>query len=247
MTNSLKNKVAIVTGGSRGIGAAIVRRLAADGATVVLTYHSSPGKAETLVSEVQAWGGKAKAIQADAGNPDQVRAAVNDVFEAFGKIDILVNNAGILVLGNPGEVTSEDYQRMLAVNVTGMVAATEEALKHMGQGGRIVHIGSNVTQYVGFGTISLYTLTKGAVSGYTRGLVRDLGPRGITVNTVQPGPVETDMNPIDGPVAEVMLPRLAVGRYGQGKDIAGAVAYLVSHEADFVTGAELLVDGGFSA
>lgn len=247
MTQPLKNKVAIVTGGSRSIGAAIARRLAAEGATVALTYNASPSKAEAVVSEIQESGGQAVAIQADSGNPDAVRVAVNDVAASFGKIDILVNNAGILVLGEPEEIAFEDYQQILSVNVTGMVVATQEALKHMGQGGRIVHIGSNVTQYVGFGTTSVYTLTKGAVSGYTRGLVRDLGPRGITVNSVCPGPIDTDMNPADGPIAEITLPQMAVGRYGQGKDVASAVAYLASPETEFITGAELLVDGGFTA
>jgi NAD(P)-dependent dehydrogenase (short-subunit alcohol dehydrogenase family) len=187
------------------------------------------------------------AIQADAGNPEAVRQGVAAVAAQFGRVDILVNNAGISVLGNAQDIPFEDFQRILAVNVTGVFVATQEALKHMGQGGRIIHIGSSMVQYAGFGTASAYTLTKGAVTGFTRGLVRDLGPRGITVNTVHPGPTDSDMNPAQGPVADFVKPGIAVGRYGQGTDVAAAVAYLASEEAAFVTGAELLVDGGFTA
>lgn len=246
-TTKLQNKIAIVTGGSRSIGAAIVRRLAAEGATVAFTYNASPEKAEALVSEIQAAGGKALAIQADAGNPEAVRQAVNQVAASFGKVDILVNNAGISVLGQPEQIAFTDFERILAVNVTGVFVETQEALKHMGTGGRIIHIGSSMVQYAAFGTASAYTLTKGAVAGFSRGLVRDLGPRGITVNTVHPGPTDSDMNPADGAVADFVRPNIAVGRYGQGADIAGAVTFLASDEAAFVTGAELVVDGGFTA
>lgn len=245
--SKLNNKVAIVTGGSRSIGAAIAKRLAADGATVAITYHTSPEKAQQVVADIEAAGGRALAIQADAGNPDAVRQGVAAVAAQFGRVDILVNNAGISVLGNAQDIPFEDFQRILAVNVTGVFVATQAALKHMGQGGRIIHIGSSMVQYAGFGTASAYTLTKGAVTGLTRGLVRDLGPRGITVNTVHPGPTDSDMNPAQGPVADFVNPGIAVGRYGQGTDVAAAVAYLASEEAAFVTGAELLVDGGFTA
>ncbi len=245
--SKLNNKVAIVTGGSRSIGAAIAKRLAADGATVAITYHTSPEKAQQVVADIEAAGGRALAIQADAGNPDAVRQGVAAVAAQFGRVDILVNNAGISVLGNAQDIPFEDFQRILAVNVTGVFVATQAALKHMGQGGRIIHIGSSMVQYAGFGTASAYTLTKGAVTGLTRGLVRDLGPRGITVNTVHPGPTDSDMNPAQGPVADFVKPGIAVGRYGQGTDVAAAVAYLASEEAAFVTGAELLVDGGFTA
>ena len=243
----MNNKIAIVTGGSRSIGAAIAKRLAADGATVAITYNASPEKAQQVVAEIEAKGGRAIALQADAGNPEAVRAAVAQVAKQFGKVDILVNNAGISVLGNAQDIAFEDFQRILAVNVTGVFVATQEALKHMGQGGRIIHIGSSMVQYAAFPTASAYTLTKGAVTGFTRGLVRDLGPRGITVNTVHPGPTDSDMNPADGPVADFVKPGIAVGRYGQGGDIAAAVAYLASDEAAFVSGAELMVDGGFTA
>lgn len=237
----------VVTGGSRSIGAAIAKRLAADGATVAITVNASPEKALQVVADIEAAGGRAIAIQADAGNPEAVRQGVVAVAKQFGKLDILVNNAGISVLGNPQEIPFEDFQRILAVNVTGVFVATQEALKHMGQGGRIIHIGSSMVQYAGFGTASAYTLTKGAVTGFTRGLVRDLGPRGITVNTVHPGPTDSDMNPADGPIADFIKPNIAVGRYGQGEDVAAAVAYLADEEASFVSGAELMVDGGFTA
>lgn len=246
-TTKLQDKVAIVTGASRSIGAAIARRLAHDGATVVITYNASPDKADQVVAAIEAAGGKAIALQADAGNPAAVRAAIAAVAERFGRIDILVNNAGISVLGAPTDIAFADFERILAVNVTGVFVATQEALRHMGAGGRIVHIGSSMVEYAAFPTASAYTLTKGAVAGFTRGLVRDLGPRGITVNTVHPGPTDSDMNPADGAVADFVKPGIAVGRYGTGSDIAAAVAYLVSDEASFVSGAELLVDGGFTA
>ena len=243
----LQDKIAIVTGASRSIGAAIAKRLAQEGATVVITYNASPDKANQVAAAIEAAGGKAVALQADAGNPSAMRAAVAAVAERFGRIDILVNNAGISVLGAPTDIAFEDFERILAVNVTGVFVATQEALRHMGAGGRIVHIGSSMVQYAPFPTASAYTLTKCAVSGFTRGLVRDLGPKGITVNTVHPGPTDSDMNPADGAVADFVKPGIAVGRYGQGSDIAAAVAYLVSEEAAFVTGAELMVDGGFTA
>lgn len=246
-TLPLTGKIAIVTGGSRSIGAAIAKRLAADGATVAITYNASPDRAEAVVQEIVAAGGQAVALAADAGNPEAVRAAIAEVAQRFGKIDILVNNAGISLLGAPEDIAFEDFQRILAVNVTGVFVATQQALKHMGQGGRIIHIGSSMVQYAAFATASVYTLSKGALTGFSRGLVRDLGPRGITVNTVHPGPTDSDMNPADGPIADFLRPNIAMGRYGEGKDVASAVAYLASADAGFVTGAELIVDDGFTA
>lgn len=243
----LAGKVALVTGGSRSIGAAIARRLAADGAAVALTYSSSPDKAMQLVDEISSAGGRALAIKADAGNPDAVRAAVHRTVEAFGAIDILVNNAGLGLGGPIDEISFETYERMIAVNVTGVFVATQEAVRHMKAGGRIVHIGSSMTRYAAFPTASLYTLTKGAVTGFNRSLVRDLGPRGITVNTVHPGPTDTDMNPDGGPVSKIVGPGMAIGRYGKPHEIASVVAFLAGPEAAFVTGADIVADGGFTA
>ena len=245
--NTLKEKTALVTGGSRSIGAAIARRLAADGASVALTYSASPEKAAAVVREIEASGGRAIAIQADAGSPEAVRAAVARTQEAFGSLDILVNNAGIAINGPIEDIKFEDYERMIAVNVTGVFVATQEAARRMKSGGRIIHIGSSMVQYAAFPTASLYTLTKGAISGFNRSLARDLGPKGITVNTVHPGPTDTDMNPDGGPSSEIVGPGIAVGRYGKDYEIAGLVAYLASPEAAFVTGADILADGGFTA
>lgn len=243
----LTGKVALVTGGSRSIGAAIAKRLAADGAAVVITYSASPEKAEGVINDINAAGGRAVAIQADAGDPAAVRAAVDATVEAFGGIDILVNNAGLGLGGPIEEISFETYERMIAVNVTGVFVATQEAVRHMKEGGRIIQIGSSMTRYAAFPTASLYTLTKGAVAGFNRSLVRDLGPRGITVNTVHPGPTDTDMNPDGGPVSKIVGPGMAIGRYGKPYEIANVVAFLASAEAAFVTGADIVADGGFTA
>jgi 3-oxoacyl-[acyl-carrier protein] reductase len=247
LVSPLAGKVALVTGGSRSIGAAIAKRLAADGASVALTYSASPAKADEVVAAIVAAGGQALAIAADAGDPDAVRAAVAQTVQAFGGLDILVNNAGVALGGPIDQIDFRDYERMIAVNVTGVFVATQEAVRHMTHGGRIIHIGSSMHRYAAFPGASLYTLTKGAVSGFNRSLVRDLGPKGITVNTVHPGPTDTDMNPDGGPVSQIVGPGIAVGRYGKAEEIASAVAYLASPEAAFVTGADMVVDGGFTA
>ncbi|MCK8668603.1 3-oxoacyl-ACP reductase FabG [Pseudomonas azerbaijanoccidens] len=249
MTNRLplEGKTALVTGGSRSIGAAIAKRLAADGANVALTFSASPGKAFEVVQAIETAGGRALAIAADAGDPAAVRAAVTRTVEAFGSLDILVNNAGIALGGPIQDISFEDYQRMIAVNVTGVFVATQEAARIMKTGGRIIHIGSSMTHYAAFPTASLYTLTKGAIAGFNRSLARDLGPLGITVNTVHPGPTDTDMNPDGGPVSEIVGPGIAIGRYGKPEDIASVVAFLASPEAAFVTAADIIADGGFTA
>ncbi|MGH6808749.1 MAG: 3-oxoacyl-ACP reductase family protein [Ensifer adhaerens] len=244
---TLAGKVALVTGGSRSIGAAVAKRLAKDGAAVAITYHGSPEKAASVVSAIEAEGGRAVAIKADAGDAGAVRAAVNEAAKTFGGVDILVNNAGIALGGPIDEITDEDYNRMIAVNVTGVFVATQEAVRKMKPGGRVIHIGSSMVRYAAFPTASLYTLTKGAVAGFNRSLVRDLGPRGITVNTVHPGPTDTDMNPDGGPVSKIVGPGMAIGRYGKPEEIASVVSYLASPEAAFVTGADIVADGGFTA
>ncbi|OCP09716.1 oxidoreductase [Ensifer sp. LC13] len=246
-TKSLAGKAALVTGGSRSIGAAVAKRLAKDGAAVAITYHGSPDKAAAVVAEIETAGGRAVAIKADAGDAAAVRAAVAETVKLFGSVDILVNNAGIALGGPIDEITEADYARMIAVNVTGVFVATQEAVRSMKPGGRIIHIGSSMVRYAAFPTASLYTLTKGAVAGFNRSLVRDLGPRGITVNTVHPGPTDTDMNPDGGPVSKIVGPGMAIGRYGRPEEIASVVAYLASPEAAFVTGADIVADGGFTA
>ena len=246
-TLPLAGKVALVTGGSRSIGAAIARRLAADGAQVALTYSASPDKAREVVQAIANEGGSAIAIAADAGEPQAMRAAVAQTVDTFGRIDILVNNAGLALGGPIEDIEFETYQRMIAVNVTGVFVATQEAVRQMKDGGRVIHIGSSMTRYAAFPTASLYTLTKGAITGFNRSLVRDLGPKGITVNTVHPGPTDTDMNPDGGAVSDFVKPGIAVGRYGQPHEIASLVAFLAGPQAAFITGADIVADGGFTA
>jgi 3-oxoacyl-[acyl-carrier protein] reductase len=243
----LSNKVAVVTGGSRSIGAAIAKKLAELGATVVITFNHSAEKANTIVAELEAGGTQALAIQADAANPQAVREAILTTVETFGGIDILVNNAGISINGDIEQLSLSDYEKMIAVNVTGVFVGTQEAVRHMKSGGRIIHIGSAMTQFSAFPTASLYTLTKGAISGFSKSLARDLGPRGITVNTVLPGSTDTDMNPATGNVSNIVLPMIALGRYAKPEEIANVVAFIASPAASYMTGSEILVDGGFTA
>ncbi|MFZ6769050.1 3-oxoacyl-ACP reductase family protein [Undibacterium sp. Di26W] len=244
---TLNGKVALVTGGSRGIGAAIAQKLARDGATVAITYASSGDQAEQVVASIRAAGGKALAIRADAQDADAVKQAVNTVAAELGGLDILVNNAGAAVFGSIDDFSMADYQRLLAINVTAVFVATQEAQRHMKEGGRIITIGSVNSDFVPVAGLSVYALTKGAVASFTRGLARDLGPRGITVNNVQPGPVDTEMNPANGPFADTMRTYMATGKYGTGAQIASLVAYLASEDAAFITGANLKADGGFDA
>jgi 3-oxoacyl-[acyl-carrier protein] reductase len=247
MTNHLTGKVALVTGGSRGIGAAIAKRLARDGAAVAITYAHAQQKADEVVHAIEAAGGRALAIRADSADAEAVKSAVAETVRTLGRLDVLVNNAGIAVVMPLDHFSLDDFDRMVAVNVRGVFVATQEASRHMGEGGRIITIGSVNADRMPFAGGGVYAMTKAAVAGLSRGLARDLGPRGITVNTVQPGPVDTDMNPADGPFAESLKGWIALARYGQGDEIAGMVAYLASPEAGFVTGASLTIDGGYAA
>jgi 3-oxoacyl-[acyl-carrier protein] reductase len=246
-TKKLTGKVAMVTGASRGIGAAIAKRLAQDGAAVAITYPGARTKADEVVSAIESAGGRALAIRADSADANAVKQAVAETVRTLGRLDVLVNNAGIAVVTPLDQYALDDFDRMMAVNVRGVFIATQEAARHMGEGGRIITIGSVNADRMPFEGGGVYAMTKAAVAGLTRGLARDLGPRGITVNNVQPGPVDTDMNPASGPFAELLKGFMAVKRYGQGDEIAGLVSYLAGPEAGFITGASLTIDGGFSA
>lgn len=244
---NLTGKVALVTGGSRGIGAAIAKRLAAEGAAVAITYAASPGKADEVVKAIEAEGGRALALLADSADAGAVQNAIRQTAQTLGRLDVLVNNAGIAVMKPLEEFSLDEFDRMVAINVRAVFAAAQEAARQMGEGGRIITIGSVNADRIPVAGGSVYAMTKAAVAGLTRGLARDLGPRGITVNNVQPGPVDTDMNPADGAFAESMKSFMALARYGHVEEIAGMVAYLAGPEAAFVTGASLTIDGGYGA
>lgn len=242
----LAGKTALVTGGSRGIGAAIVDRLAEDGANVAFTYTAAKDDADALVERIVGRGGSALAIRADSGDAVAVQEAVAATVAEWGGLDILVNNAGVAHVAPLEEFPLEEFDRMLAVNVRGVFTAIKAASPHLGSGGRIITIGSINADRVPVPGIGVYSLTKAAVAGLTRGLARELGPRGITVNTVQPGPTATDMNPATGDFADAMKSMMALGHYAQPADIASAVAYLARPEARFITGTSWDVDGGFA-
>ena len=246
-TSKLQGKVAFVSGGSRGIGAAIVRRLAADGATVAFTYQSSADTAQALAGEIEAGGGTAVALRVDAADAAALTTAINDVQRRFGRLDILVNNAGVFRAGDIASATLEDFDATVAVNVRAVFVATKAAVVHMQEGGRVINIGSTNADRMPFVGAALYAMSKSALKGLVQGLARDLGPRGITVNNVQPGPVNTDMNPADTDFGKSMHGLMALDRHADASEIAGMVAYLASAEAGFVTGASLNIDGGFSA
>jgi len=247
MAKKLDGKVALVTGGSRGIGAAIAKRLASDGAAVAITYSNSSSRADEVVKAIELAGGKAIAIKADSVDAEAVKNAVAETVKKLGGLDVLVNNAGVAAIAPLAEFSLADFDRMLAVNVRAVFVASQEASRHMKEGGRIITIGSTNAERMPFAGGGPYAMTKAAVAGLTRGLARDLGPRGITVNNVQPGPVDTEMNPAEGSFAETMKGLMALPRYGHADEIAGMVSYLAGPEASYVTGASLLIDGGFAA
>ncbi|WP_341530199.1 SDR family oxidoreductase [Nostoc sp. UHCC 0302] len=247
MNHTLKNKRALITGGSRGIGAAIVKRLASEGADVAFTYASSPDRANEIVQAAQALGVQALAIQADSAEVSAVVAAVEDTVNKLGGIDILVNNAGVLVIGAIDDFTLADFDRTFAVNVRAVFVATQAAVKHMKEGGRIINIGSTNAERMPFPGGGVYAMSKSALQGLVQGLSRDLGLRGITINNVQPGPIATEMNPSEGEFAEMLKKHIAVVRYGTVEEVAGLVAYLAGPESGYITGANLMIDGGFSA
>ncbi|MFJ8044065.1 SDR family NAD(P)-dependent oxidoreductase [Kitasatospora sp. NPDC096147] len=250
MTNdavALDGKVALVTGGSRGIGAAVALRLAEDGADVVLTHQGSAEAAEEVVAKIASMGRRALAVRADSADPAAVEAAVTAAVDRFGRLDILVNNAGTGAVGPIGEMTPDRIDHVLAVNVRAPYLYARAAQAHLAEGGRIVSIGSCMAQRAAFPGGTLYATSKAALIGLTKALARELGPRGITVNLVHPGPVDTAMNPADGDSAAFQHGFTALGRFGSTTEVADAVAYLVGDGARYVTGAELAVDGGFAA
>jgi 3-oxoacyl-[acyl-carrier protein] reductase len=244
---ALSGKSALVTGGSRGIGAAIAMRLAKEGADVAITYSSSPDRAQQVAKGIIKDGGKTLAIKADAADQTAVREAVQQAAKEFGKLDILVNNAGVLALGTIADYPADDFEKALSVNVRSVFTAVQEVLRHMPDGGRIIMIGSVNSERMPFEGGSVYALTKGAVASFTKGLARDLGARKITVNNIQPGPVDTEANPAKGSFADTMLGQMALKRYARADEIAGMAAYLAGPEAGYITGASLLIDGGFAA
>jgi 3-oxoacyl-[acyl-carrier protein] reductase len=247
MSKKLEGKVALITGGSRGIGAAIAKRLAADGASVAITYAKDATSASAVVKAIEQAGGKAVAIQADAANVEAVKAAVEKAVTTFGPLDVLVNNAGTAIPKKFEDTSLEELDRVIDINVRGVFVTTLTALKHMKDGGRIINIGSCVGERMMTPGLVPYSATKGAVKMFTQGLSREVGDRGITVNNVQPGPIDTDLNPAAGDWAAPQKAATALNRYGTVDEVAALVAFVAGPEASYITGANLTVDGGTNA
>ena len=245
--SKLANKVALVTGGSRGIGAAVAKRLAADGANVAITYAKGAAAASSVVKEVERAGRKALAIQADAADAAAIKAAIEKTVSTFGRLDVLVNNAGTAIPKPFEEATLEEFEQVININFRGVLVATQAALKYMTDGGRVISIGSCVGERNMTPGLTAYAATKGAVKMFTQGLAREVGRRGITVNNVQPGPIDTDLNPAAGDWAVPQLANTALNRYGHVDEVAALVAFVASPEAAYITGANLTVDGGTNA
>lgn len=244
---TLAGKVGLVTGGSRGIGAAIAKRLAREGAAVAFTYASSSQKAEEVSRAIESDGGRVLAIQADSAETLAIQGAVDRTVRTFGRIDVVVNNAGILIPGPIEQYALSDFDRMVAVNVRAVYVAAQAASPHLGHGGRIITIGSVTGDRAGSPLAAVYSMTKAAVAGLTRGLAHEFGPRGITVNTIQPGPTQTDMFPKDEAIAARVLQAIPLGRRGRDEEIASLVAYLAGPESSFINGSSLTIDGGYNA
>ena len=247
MSKRLEGKVALISGGSRGIGAAIAKRLAADGAKVAITYTKGADAAASVVKEIDRTGGKAIAIQADAADATAVKAAVEKTVASLGRLDVLVNNAGTGFPKPFEEATLEELDRVIDINIRGVFVATQAALKHIKNGGRIINIGSCVGERLMTPGLVPYSATKGAVKMFTQGLSREVGSRGITVNNVQPGPIDTDLNPASGDWAVPQKAATALDRYGHADEIAAAVAFIAGPESSYMTGSNLTVDGGMNA
>jgi 3-oxoacyl-[acyl-carrier protein] reductase len=245
--SKLANKVALVTGGSRGIGAAIAKRLASDGASVAITYTKGADAAASVVKEIESAGGKAIAIQADAADAKATQDAIEQTVAALGRLDVLVNNAGTAIPKPFEQTTLEELDRVIDINVRGVFVATQAALKHMNDGGRIISIGSCVGERLLTPGLVAYAATKGAVKMFTQGLSREVGARGITVNNVQPGPIDTDLNPAAGDWATPQIATTALKRYGHVDEVAALVSFLAGPEAAYITGANLTIDGGMNA
>jgi 3-oxoacyl-[acyl-carrier protein] reductase len=247
MSKKLEGKIALVTGGSRGIGAAIAKRLAADGASVAITYVNDPSSAAVVVKAIELDGGKAIAIEADAADTTAVNNAVEKTVAALGRLDVLVNNAGTAIPKKFEETTLEELNRVIDINIRGTFVTTRAVLKHMNDGGRIIMIGSCVGERLMTPGLVPYSATKGAVKMFSQGLSREVGSRGITVNNVQPGPIDTDLNPAAGDWATPQKAATALGRYGHVEEVAALVSFVAGPESSYITGANLTIDGGTNA